>query len=71
MLRIVPPTVPRVSRSDEHFPDGFELHLLQVLPDVYHGVVQHGGVQDAADSVAQDLRELYEWTHAATGTGSA
>ena len=29
MLRIVPPTVPRVGRSDEHFPDGFELHLLQ------------------------------------------
>ena len=28
MLRIVPPTVPRVGRSDEHFPDGFELHLL-------------------------------------------
>ena len=30
MLRIVPPNVPRVGRSDEHFPDGFELHLLQV-----------------------------------------
>ena len=28
MLRIVPPTVTRVGRSDEHFPDGFELHLL-------------------------------------------
>ena len=28
MLRIVPPTVPRVGRSDEHSPDGFELHLL-------------------------------------------
>jgi len=32
MLRIVPPTVPRVGRSDEHFPDGFELHLLPALP---------------------------------------
>ena len=29
MLRIVPHTVPRVGRSDEHFPDGFELHLVQ------------------------------------------
>ena len=29
MLRIVPPTVPRVGRSYEHFPDVFELHLLQ------------------------------------------
>jgi len=33
MLRIVPPTVPRVGRSDEHFPDGFELHLLHPLAD--------------------------------------
>jgi len=31
MLRIVPHTVPRVGRSYEHFPDGFELHLLQVI----------------------------------------
>ena len=29
MLRIVPHNVPRVGRSYEHFPDGFELHLLQ------------------------------------------
>ena len=28
MLRIVPHTVPRVGRSYEHFPYGFELHLL-------------------------------------------
>ena len=28
MLRSVPHTVPRVGRSYEHFPDGFELHLL-------------------------------------------
>ena len=28
MLRIVPLTVARVGRSYEHFPDGFELHLL-------------------------------------------
>ena len=28
MLRIVPHTVPRVGRSYQHFPDGFELHLL-------------------------------------------
>ena len=27
MLRIVPHTVPRVGRSYEHFPDGFEVHL--------------------------------------------
>ena len=32
MLRIVPHTVPRVGRSYEQFPDGFELHLLHVLP---------------------------------------
>ena len=31
MLRIVPHTVPRVVRSHEHFPDGFELHLLASL----------------------------------------
>jgi len=29
MLRIVPHTVPRVGRSYEHFPDGFELRLLR------------------------------------------
>ena len=29
-LRIVLVTVLRVSRSCEHFPDGFDLHLLQV-----------------------------------------
>jgi len=28
MLRIVPHTVPRVGRLYEHFPDGFEVHLL-------------------------------------------
>ena len=28
MLRSVPHTVPRVGRLYEHFPDGFELHLL-------------------------------------------
>ena len=27
-LRIVPVTVPRVTRSVEHFSDGFDLHLL-------------------------------------------
>ena len=30
-LRIVLVTVPRVSRSCEHFPDGFDLHLLHHL----------------------------------------
>ena len=33
MLRIVPHTVPCVGRSYEHFPDGFELHLLQEMDD--------------------------------------
>ena len=33
MLRIVPHTVPRVGRSYEHFPDGFELHLLPTGAD--------------------------------------
>ena len=32
MLRNVPDTVPRVGRSYEHFPDGFELHLLPGAP---------------------------------------
>jgi hypothetical protein len=31
MLRGVPHTVPRVGRSNEHFPDGFEVHLLRSL----------------------------------------
>jgi hypothetical protein len=30
-LRIVLATVPRVSRSCEHFPDGFDRHLLQMV----------------------------------------
>ena len=30
VLRIVLVTVPRVSRACEHFPDGFDLHLLQL-----------------------------------------
>ena len=34
MLRIVPHTVPRVGRSYEHFPDGFELHLLTQADNV-------------------------------------
>ena len=34
MLRIVPHTAPRVGRSYEHFPDGFELHLLRVASRV-------------------------------------
>ena len=32
-LRIVLVTVPRVSRSCEHFPDGFDLHLLLQVAD--------------------------------------
>ena len=39
MLRIVPPTVPRVGRSDEHFPDGFKLHL---LPPAAELQIMHG-----------------------------
>ena len=31
-LRIVLVTMPRVSRSCEHFPDGFDLHLLHIRP---------------------------------------
>ena len=31
MLRIVPLTVLRVGRSYEHFPDGFQFHLLPRL----------------------------------------
>jgi len=33
MLRIVPHTVPNIGRSYEHFPDGFELHLLPRNPN--------------------------------------
>ena len=35
-LRIVLVTVPRVSRFCEHFPDGFDLHLLQLVQDHAH-----------------------------------
>ena len=40
--------------------------VVAVLHDevLHHGVVQPGVVQDVADFVAHDLRELYEWTHA-------
>jgi len=34
MLRIVPHTVPRVGRSDKHFSDGFELHLLPLVQNI-------------------------------------
>jgi hypothetical protein len=33
-LRIVQVTAPRISRSCEHFPDGFDLHLLLPLHTV-------------------------------------
>ena len=42
MLRIVPHTVPRVGRSYEHFPDGFELHLL--LPGLQAVSIDSGEV---------------------------
>ena len=35
-LRIVPVTMPRASRSGEHFPDGFDLHLLHSKRDGIH-----------------------------------
>ena len=38
-LRIVLVTVPHVSRSCEHFPDGFDLHLLCVVPADMHNAV--------------------------------
>jgi len=34
-LRIALITVPRASRSCEHFPDGFDLHLLHLSPSSY------------------------------------
>jgi hypothetical protein len=43
MLRIVPHTVPRVGRSYEHFPDGFELHLLRVVPTDIAPDAESGG----------------------------
>jgi hypothetical protein len=43
MLRIVPHTVPRVGRSYEHFPDGFELHLLPLCSRGTHrGALERG-----------------------------
>jgi len=36
-LRIVLVTVPRVSRSCEHFPDGFDLHLLRAMLQAKEG----------------------------------
>ena len=51
MLRIVPHTVPHVGRSYEHFPDGFELHLLRAgglgelgpRPDAEQHQADHAG----------------------------
>ena len=37
MLRIVPRNGPRVDRSYEHFPDDFELHLLQLALSILSG----------------------------------
>jgi len=51
MLRIVPHTVPRVGRSYEHFPDGFELHLLQASNTPLHWAAGRG----RADVVAMLL----------------
>ena len=45
MLRIVPHTVPRVGRSYEHFPDGFELHLLPSLSTLPRKWVYGWGVR--------------------------
>ena len=49
MLRIVPHTVPRVGRSYEHFPDGFELQLLRggrhLLEEALLGVLVLGSGQ--------------------------
>ena len=64
MLRIVPHAVPRVGRSYEHFPDGFELHLphpLQYGDTPMHRAVRlgHEGavsvlMEAGADREAQD-----------------
>ena len=63
MLRIVPHTVPRVGRSYEHFPDGFDLHLPirthetcrpQFFVQVPFGVfdmLDHIGVESGAENV--------------------
>ena len=37
--RIVPHTVPGVGRQYEHFPDGFELHLLNLMLDLVGAVL--------------------------------
>ena len=50
MLRIVPHTVPRVGRSYEHFPDGFELHLLLLLKRFRMVPVCHKGAPLIRDS---------------------
>ena len=56
MLRIVPHTVPRVGRSCEHFPGGFELHLLpQVVQLMSLPRRTHGG----ADVIRKEAWPVY------------
>ena len=50
-LRIVLVTVPRVSRSCEHFPDGFDLHLLH-LHMTYTEVLLSLSLRGGADMAA-------------------
>ena len=45
-LRIVLITVPRVSRSCEHFPDGFDLHLQQPVPFTHWSRSSTRGLSD-------------------------
>ena len=57
-LRFVLVTVPRVSRSCEHFPDGFNLHFLQCVGGTESGEPRRGGWR-ARPALASPLA-LYE-----------
>ena len=61
MLRIVPHTVPRVGRSYEHFPDGFEVHLLLGWGDKcvsWSGLIAQGGDRVGLRVQVLELRGL-------------
>jgi hypothetical protein len=56
MLRIVPHTVPCLGRSCEHFPDGFEFHLLNVLYMPY----STGPADDARSAGRDHVRHCHQ-----------
>jgi len=71
MLRIVPLTVPRVGRSYEHFPDGFELHLLPFRSENLLGVLLQGYLAQKKYSPPWTLQKEYTQGHMVVLVGGA